>query len=187
MNIILLGAPGSGKGTQGTILSKRLDIPRVATGDLLRAAVRDDTPLGREASQFMTRGELVPDRVILGLIEEVLASPDAERGILMDGFPRTVAQAEAVDARLAERGRAVDHVLTFEVPRDELVRRMIGRAAAEGRSDDTPEAFEQRLAVYEEQTTPLLDYYRRRGILTVLDGTGSIDDIAGRVMEAIEQ
>lgn len=184
-NIILLGAPGSGKGTQGVILSERLGIAKAATGDLLRTAVADETPLGLEAKSFMDRGALVPDEVILGLIDEVLASPEAAEGILMDGFPRTVAQAEAVDARLIMRGGRVDTVLTFEVPEDELVSRMQRRAEQEGRSDDTPEAFRTRLRVYAEQTAPLLAFYEDRDVVTSLPGTGTIEEIAARVEEAI--
>lgn len=185
-NLILLGAPGSGKGTQGALLADRLHLRKVATGDLLRAAVRDETPLGLEAKGFMEQGMLVPDSVILGLIDEVLSSPEARHGIIMDGFPRTVAQAEAVDERLKARDLQVDHVLSFEVPEAELVSRMTGRAAAEGRADDTPEAFRKRLEVYREQTAPLLDFYERRGIVTVLDGTGSIEEIAQRAYQAVK-
>ena len=178
-NLILLGAPGSGKGTQGALLSDKLGLKKVATGDLLRA------PLGREARGHMERGELVPDTVILGLIDEVLASPEARNGIIMDGFPRTVAQAKAVDERLAARNGEVDCVLNFEVPEAELIRRMAGRAATEGRADDTPEAFRKRLDVYREQTAPLLDFYAKRGIVKVLDGTGSVEDVATRALQAV--
>lgn len=185
LNLILLGAPGSGKGTQGAILSEKLGLTKVATGDLLRAAVRDGTPLGLEAKGFMDQGLLVPDTVILGLIDEVLTSPEATNGIIMDGFPRTVAQAEAVDEQLKARDMQVDRVLSFEVPESELIARMTGRAATEGRADDTPEAFRKRLAVYREQTAPLLEFYRQRGIVNILDGTGSIEAIAARVYQAV--
>src|SRR5207249_1339116 len=144
---VLLGPPGSGKGTQGALLARRLNAPKVSTGDLLRSAVRDGTPLGKRAKSYMDQGLLVPDEIILGLIEEVLASEAARGGVVMDGFPRTIAQAVAVDRLLAARGAGsgarIDKVLSFEVPGDELVRRMQGRAGQEGRSDDTPEAFEQ--------------------------------------------
>ena len=145
MNIILLGAPGAGKGTQGVILSERAGLPKIATGDLLRAAVRDGTPLGRQAQEYMDQGLLVPDEIILGLIEEVLASADAAAGVIMDGFPRTTHQAEAVDGFLGSRNDLVDRVVTFEVPDDELINRMLGRAEEQGRSDDTPEAIRKRL------------------------------------------
>ena len=185
LNLILLGAPGSGKGTQGSILSETLGLQKVATGDLLRAAVQRETPLGLEAKDFMEQGMLVPDTVILGLIDEVLNSSGASRGIIMDGFPRTVAQAEAVDRQLEAQNMQVDHVLSFEVPEAELISRMMGRAAREGRADDTPEAFQQRLQVYREQTAPLLDFYQQRGIVKVLDGTGSIEEIARRTHQAV--
>ena len=185
LNLILLGAPGSGKGTQGAVLAQRLGTPRVSTGVLLRAAVKAGTPLGRKAQGFMDQGLLVPDEVVLGLIEEGLAGPAAKGGVIMDGFPRTTAQAEAVDRLLAGRRSQVDRVLNFEVPDDELVHRMQQRAAQEGRSDDTPEAFRQRLAVYREQTAPLVAYYRTRGKLVEIPGTGSVEEIAGRAGKAL--
>lgn len=185
MNIILLGPPGGGKGTQGEILSKRLGAPRVSTGDLLRAAVKNGTPLGQKAQSFMDQGLLVPDDVILGLIEEVLGSEQARAGMIMDGFPRTTAQAEKVDALLKERKMQIDKVLNFDVADGELVRRMKGRAAQEGRSDDTPEAFQKRLAVYREQTAPLIDYYRKRGRLADVPGIGTIEEISDRVRKAL--
>jgi adenylate kinase len=181
MNIILLGPPGSGKGTQGARLSDRLDIPRVSTGDLLRSAVERGTPLGQQARSYMDQGLLVPDEIIVGLIEEVLASPEAESGILMDGFPRTIPQAEAVDRALEARGATVDCVLNIDVPEDELVRRMMGRAREQGRADDTPETIRKRFQVYVEQTAPLVQYYEERGVVRNVEGIGSIDEIAQRV------
>lgn len=185
MQIIVLGAPGSGKGTQGALLADRLGVPKIATGDLLRAAVRDGTPLGVEARSFMDRGLLVLDEIILGLIEEVLRSPEAQDGVIMDGFPRTLAQAEAVEGLLADRGSRIDRVLLIDVPEDELVKRMLGRARAEGRSDDTPETIRKRLAVYGEQTAPLIRYYEERGLLTTIVGLGTVREVADRVNEAL--
>lgn len=185
MNLILLGPPGSGKGTQGKIVAERLGIPKIATGDLIRSAMQHGTPLGRQAKSYYDRGLLVPDEVVLGLIEEVLRSPDAREGVVMDGFPRTTAQAEAVDRFLAARDAAVDRVLNFAVPEDELVRRMLGRAKEEGRSDDTPETILKRLSVYREQTAPLVVYYRDRGLVTDIPATGPIDEVAERVQEAL--
>lgn len=185
MNLILLGPPGSGKGTQGKLLAERLGVPKIATGDLIRAAMRDGTPLGTQAKGYYDRGLLVPDEIILGLIEEVLASPEARQGVVMDGFPRTTAQGEAVDRLLAERGTQVDRVLNFEVPEDELVRRMLDRAQQEGRSDDTPETIRKRLTVYREQTAPLVVYYRGRGLVTDVDAVGPIETVAQRVREAL--
>ncbi|MEE8117493.1 MAG: adenylate kinase [Gemmatimonadales bacterium] len=185
MQIIVLGAPGSGKGTQGALLADRLGVPKIATGDLLRAAVRDGTPLGVEARSFMDRGLLVPDEIVLGLIEEVLRSPEAQDGVIMDGFPRTLAQAEAVEGLLADRGSRIDRVLLIDVPEDELVKRMLGRARAEGRSDDTPETIRKRFAVYGEQTAPLIRYYEERGLLTAIVGLGTVREVADRVNEAL--
>ena len=187
MNVILLGPPGCGKGTQGAILASRTQTTRIATGDLLRAAVQAETDLGKQAKSFMNKGLLVPDDVILGLITEVLNSPEAKNGIIMDGFPRTVAQAESVDDLLRSRNQVVYRVFTFEVPDEELVRRMQGRSAKEGRSDDTPEAFQKRLKVYQDQTAPLLEFYDRRNLVTRIPGTGTMDEVAARVQEALEK
>jgi adenylate kinase len=185
VNLILLGAPGSGKGTQGALLSARLGIPKIATGDLLRAAVRDGTPLGRKAQRYMEQGLLVPDDVIMGLIAEVVTSPAAGDGVIMDGFPRTIPQASAVDALLAAGGRRVDRVLLIDVPEEELVRRMLGRAAQEGRSDDTPETIRKRLAVFREQTEPLIAHYRAQGVMTAIPGTGTVEEIAQRIVGSL--
>lgn len=185
MDILLLGPPGAGKGTQGAILAERLRIPKFATGDLLRDAVARGSALGLEAKSYMNQGLLVPDEVILGLIGEVLALPEAAAGVVMDGFPRTVGQAEAVDARLAARGQQVQRVLLFDVPEEELVRRVVSRASAEGRTDDTPETIQRRLGVYRLSTAPLVGYYRERGVLTTINGTGTVEEIAERVQEVV--
>lgn len=187
MNVILLGPPGAGKGTQGELLARRLGMPRVATGDLLRDAVRRGTALGAKAKSFMDKGLLVPDAVIVGLVDAVLERPDTRGGIIMDGFPRTVPQAEAVDRALARRGAHVHYVVRIEVPQAELVRRLVRRAEQEGRSDDTPETIEERLRVYREETAPLVDYYRSRDLVVDIDGTGSIDEIAARIDEALDR
>ena len=185
MYVMILGAPGSGKGTQGKLLAGHLGIPQVSTGDLLRAAVREGTPLGREAKGFMDQGLLVPDAVILGLIREILASDEARGGVLMDGFPRTVPQAEAVDRLLTERAARVDLVAVLDVDEPELVERLLGRAAKEGRSDDNPDSIRQRLRVYHDQTAPLIDYYERQGVVRHLEGVGDIDAIQRRLREAV--
>lgn len=185
MNIILLGPPGSGKGTQGALLSERLGIPRVSTGDLLRRAVERGTALGQQARSYMDQGLLVPDEIIVGLIEEVLASPEAVTGIMMDGFPRTVPQAEAVDRALAARNASVDCVLNIDVPEEELVRRMMGRAREQGRADDTPDTIRKRFQVYVEQTAPLVQYYEDRGVVRNVEGIGSIDEIAQRIASVV--
>ena len=184
MDLIILGAPGSGKGTQGALLSTRLAIPKVSTGDLLRAAVEAGTPLGAKAKGYMDQGLLVPDEVILGLIEEVLHSDEAAGGVIMDGFPRTLPQAEAVDRLLEPLGRRVDRVLLIDVDEEALIDRMVKRARIEGRADDTPETIRRRQEVYREQTAPLIAFYEARGVVTRVDGLGAIDQIAERMYEA---
>lgn len=185
MYVMILGAPGSGKGTQGKVLAASLGIPQVSTGDLLRAAVKAGTALGTRAKGFMDQGLLVPDDVILGLIRDILDSESGRNGVLMDGFPRTVAQAEAVDRILAGKGVRVHHVAVLEVDEQELVRRLLGRAAKEGRSDDNLQSIQQRLRVYHEQTAPLIAYYDRQGVVRRVPGTGDIDAIQQRLRVAI--
>jgi len=186
MYLMILGAPGSGKGTQGKLLADHLGIPQVSTGELLRSAVQRGTALGREAKGYMDRGLLVPDSVVLRLIREILDSREAARGVLMDGFPRTVPQAQAVDRILAERRARVDRVLLLEVEEQELVKRLLGRAAKEGRSDDNLESIKQRLTVYHEQTAPLVAYYEQQGAVRRIPGMGAVDDIQKRVREVAE-
>jgi adenylate kinase len=186
VDLIILGAPGSGKGTQGALLSTRLGIPKISTGDLLRAAVQDGTPLGTKAREFMDRGLLVPDEIILGLIEEVLESDAAARGVIMDGFPRTLPQAEAVDRLLAPLGRTVDRVLLIDVSEEELIARMVKRAALEGRADDTPETIRRRQEVFREQTAPLIAFYDRRNLVTRVNGLGTVEEIAERMARAAQ-
>jgi adenylate kinase len=181
---MILGAPGSGKGTQGRLLAEHLGVPQVSTGELLRAAVKQATPLGLKAKGFMDQGLLVPDEVVLGLIQEILDSPTAEQGVLMDGFPRTIPQAEAVDRMLKARRTKVDGVFTLEVAEQELVSRLLARAAKEGRSDDNPESIRQRLAVYRKETEPLIAYYRRQGVVREVDGMGTVQAIQTRLRAA---
>jgi adenylate kinase len=183
--ILFLGAPGSGKGTQGKILAQRLGLPKITTGDLLRAAVKAETPLGSEAKKFMDKGALVPDAVILSMIKEELAKPEAQQGAVLDGFPRTAIQGELVDRTLAERGQRLNHVLLLDVPEEELVRRMTGRASREGRSDDTPDAIKTRLQVYQRDTAPLIAHYAQRGIVHRVPGTGAVDAIATEIQRVI--
>jgi adenylate kinase len=181
MNLILLGPPGAGKGTQGHRLSERYNIPEISTGDILRSAVRQGTPLGREAKSYMDRGALVPDEVMIGIIRERLAQDDTERGFILDGFPRTVAQAEALSRLSEEQQRPIEHVISIEVPQEELLQRLAGRRQLEGRQDDTDEAIRHRLEVYERETAPLIDHYRRQGLLRCIVGVGTIDEIFQRV------
>ena len=185
MYLMVLGAPGSGKGTQGKLLAEHLGIPQISTGELLRAAVKQGTPLGLQAKGFMDQGLLVPDQIVLGLIREILESKEGEHGVLMDGFPRNVTQAAAVDKLLAERGERVDLVLMLDVDEKELVQRLLARAAKEGRSDDNLESIKRRLAVYHEQTAPLVAYYERQGVVRRIPGTGNVDEIQSRVRQTV--
>jgi adenylate kinase len=182
MNLILLGPPGAGKGTQGHRLSERYNIPEISTGDILRSAVHKGTPLGREAKSYMDRGALVPDKIMIGIIRERLAQDDTACGFILDGFPRTVAQAEALAQLSEEQQRPIEHVLSIEVPQEELLQRLAGRRQVEGRQDDTAEAIRHRLEVYERETAPLIDYYRRQGLLRCIVGVGTIDEIFQRVV-----
>jgi adenylate kinase len=185
MRILLLGPPGSGKGTQGKLLSERLGVPAISTGDILRQAVREGTPLGRQAQAIMAKGELVPDDVIIGLIRERIARADARDGFILDGFPRTVPQAEALEKMLSGNGDGLSAVLNFSVPEPELVERMLERARAEGREDDRPETIRERLRVYREKTEPLIGYYKKKDLVADVAGVGTIPEIASRVESAL--
>lgn len=185
MFILILGAPGSGKGTQGKILAERLGLPKITTGDLIRTAMRDGTPLGLEAKKFYDEGKLVPDSVILGMIKDELDRPEAKEGAIFDGFPRTAAQAELVDRTLGARQQRLNHILLMDVTEEELVRRMRARAQVEGRTDDTPEAIATRLQVYQRDTAPLIAHYAQRGIVHRVPGTGTVEDIGGEIKRII--
>lgn len=180
MIILLLGAPGAGKGTQAQLLAASLSLKHLATGDILRGEVKAGSELGKLAESFMTRGDLVPDDVMIRMIESKLRAPEAKSGALLDGFPRTIAQAEALDATLARSGLSVDRAIYLAVSEDELVRRMVGR----GRADDTPEAIRRRLVVYREQTQPVIDYYKSRGRFAEVHGEGEVDEIQKRLASA---
>jgi adenylate kinase len=185
MRLIFLGPPGSGKGTQAKLLAERLGVPAISTGDMLREAVRRGTPLGRRAQAIMEAGELVPDEVVIGLVRERTGLPDARNGFLLDGFPRTIEQAEALDRILEGNGAAVDGVINLLVPEGTLVERLLGRAALEGRSDDRRETVAERLRVYREKTAPLVEHYRGLGLLLDVDGSGSVEEVAGRIDRAL--
>jgi adenylate kinase len=185
LNLILLGPPGSGKGTQGERLRDDLELPYYATGDILRAAVREQTELGRKAKEYMDRGDLVPDEVIIGVIAERIDGHEAEDGFILDGFPRTVAQAEALDHRLAQLDTPLDAALNFDVTEEELFRRLAGRSAALHRSDDTEQTIRHRLEVFAHKTRPLIDYYRQRGLLVGVDAVGAIPRVHARIDAAL--
>ncbi|MFQ5471351.1 MAG: adenylate kinase [Dehalococcoidia bacterium] len=183
--ILLLGPPGAGKGTQAALLAERLGVPQISTGDMLRAAVADQTPVGLEAKGFMERGDLVPDAVVNGVARERLAKPDAAGGFILDGFPRTTAQAKALDALLEGIGSKLEICIALAVDEEGVVQRLLKRAEIEGRSDDNEETIRNRMHVYSESTAPLLAYYRERGILSEVDGMGTVDEIAAHIHEAL--
>jgi adenylate kinase len=212
LNLVLLGPPGSGKGTQGERLNEDLRLPYYATGDILRGAVRDETELGRTAKEYMDRGDLVPDEVIVGVIAERIDSSEALDGFILDGFPRTTPQAEALDAKLGELGRAVTAVLLIDVPDDEVVRRLGGRRTCEAnghvfhvdfnppqqegvcdvdgsklivRDDDKPEVIRKRLETYHEKTEPLVSYYDHRSVLRRIDGETAPEEVAETIRRTL--
>ena len=187
MNIILFGAPGAGKGTQAKRLVEARGLVQLSTGDMLRAAIEAGTELGLRAKEIMDRGDLVSDEIILGMIAERMDSPDCANGVILDGFPRTVAQAEGLDAMLEQRGIALDHVIEISVSQDALFVRIENRAAETGgsRADDNAETLRKRLAVYHENTAPLLPYYDGKGLLKTVDGMDSIEEVGQAIDEIL--
>lgn len=186
MRIVLLGPPGSGKGTQAALLRDRLGVAHISTGVLLREAVGQRTELGLKAKSYMDAGNLVPDDLMLGLIEERLGRPDVENGFILDGYPRNLAQAEALDAVLERIGQPVDVAVSVTVNEGEIVDRLSKRAIEEGRSDDTEEVIRNRLRVYAEQTAPVAGHYAERGQLREVDGMGTVEEVNQRMLDTIE-
>ncbi|MGY0613294.1 MULTISPECIES: adenylate kinase [unclassified Luteimonas] len=187
MRLVLLGAPGSGKGTQATRLKEHLQVPHVSTGDLLRAEVKAGSALGLQAKEVMARGELVSDAILLGMLEDRLSRADVANGFILDGYPRNLAQAAALDALLQRIGQPMDAAIQLEVDNELLIDRLAGRAQAEGRSDDNPESVRKRLQVYDEQTAPVIGYYRDAGRLGVVDGVGTLDEVFDRILVALDR
>jgi len=213
MNLILLGPPGAGKGTQAKILTKKYAIPQVSTGDILRVAVAEQTPMGIKAKEFMDRGALVSDEVVVGIVEERLAKPDCASGFILDGFPRTVKQADALKQMLEALNKSIDHVISICVEKDELLERVTGRRTCRScgkgfhvafdppkvsgvcdecngelyqRVDDSEDTMRKRLGVYEEQTTPLIAYYAQQSLLRTIYGIGSIEEIQRKLLDILE-
>jgi adenylate kinase len=192
MRLVLLGPPGAGKGTQATRIVDRFAIPQLSTGDMLREAIAEGTASGLRVKHLMDRGELVPDDVVVGIVAERIEQADAKRGFILDGFPRTVAQAEALDAMLEERSLALNAVLELQVDLNALVERMANRVAetrARGepvRADDNPDAFRTRLEAYRRQTAPLSAYYTKKGLLRSVDGMRSIDEVSREIKSALK-
>jgi adenylate kinase len=212
MNLILLGPPGAGKGTQAKILTRKFGIPQISTGDILRGAVKEQTPMGIKAKGYMDAGALVPDEVVVGIVEERLAKPDCSEGFILDGFPRTVVQADALKKVLAGFNKKIEHVVSIVVDKEELLGRITGRRTCrlcgkgynlafdppkqEGRcdeccgelfqrDDDSEKTMRNRLDVYEQQTAPLIDYYKRESLLRTVSGTGSIEDIQQIILTSL--
>ncbi|MEE9542151.1 MAG: adenylate kinase [Thermodesulfobacteriota bacterium] len=215
-NLLLMGPPGAGKGTQGVMLSKKYSIPLISTGDILRANVKEGTELGKKAADFMERGDLVPDSLVLEMVASRLVSDDCADGFILDGFPRNLTQAEALDATLEGLGLSIDWAIGIEVPPEELVRRLCGRRVCSNkdcargyhvefappvkksicdecsselyhRVDDKEETIKSRLKVYEELTLPLVEYYKSKELFSSIDGLGSVDEIGGLIISAIEE
>ncbi|MES2765747.1 MAG: adenylate kinase [Bacteroidota bacterium] len=182
MILVVFGAPGVGKGTQAELLSQRRGIPHLSTGAALRQAIDEQTELGKTAKQFVEAGRLVPDEIVTGIVRETLTHDEFKKGCILDGFPRTMAQAEELDSMLKELGREVTCVINVDVNSDEIVERMLKR----GRKDDTEEIIRERLNVYTNSTFPLLEYYKQRGKLCTIDGNGDIEDVYGRIVATLK-
>lgn len=214
MNIILMGLPGAGKGTQASEIVKKFPIPHISTGDMFRKAIKDETDLGKEAKSYMDRGELVPDEVTVGIVKERISEDDAKKGFLLDGFPRTIDQAEALNSIMAELNRSIDAVINIEVPEEELMNRLTGRRICEKcgttyhlvfnppkvegicdldggklyqREDDNPETVSNRLKVNVKQSKPILEYYDNKGVLNNIDGSKDIEEVTTDVIDILDQ
>jgi adenylate kinase len=185
MRLVLLGAPGSGKGTQATRLREHLQVPHISTGELLRAAVKAGTPLGLQAKAVMEAGSLVSDEIVLGMLEERLTAGDTGNGFILDGYPRNLVQANALDGLLKKLAQPVDLAVQLDVDTELLIDRLAGRAQAEGRADDSQDAVRNRLKVYNDATAPVVDFYRNSGRLACVDGVGGMDEVFSRILSTL--
>ncbi len=185
MKLLLIGPPGAGKGTQASKLSEVFGIPAISTGDIFRANVKNETPLGLEAKSYMDRGAYVPDDLTNKLVRDRLQNPDCVNGFLLDGYPRTADQVNELDNILTETDSSLDAVIQLTADTDEVVRRLAKRAVEQGRSDDTEDVIRNRMAIYEDQTAPLISLYAARGLLIMVDGLGEIDAVTSRIVEAL--
>lgn len=183
--ILLLGPPGAGKGTQAAQIVEALQVPHVSTGDMLREAVVAGTEVGKKAKAIMDSGKLVSDEVVIGIARDRLSQPDAEKGFILDGFPRTIAQAEALDTMLVELNAPLECCMAIAVQTEDIVARLLKRAEIEGRADDNEESIRERFSEYDAKTAPLLDYYGKQGVLEEIDGMGSVEDVSKRIREVI--
>ncbi|MBZ5734505.1 adenylate kinase [Nocardioides sp. TRM66260-LWL] len=186
MRLIFMGPPGAGKGTQAAVVAERHGIPAISTGDIFRANVGQGTPLGLEAKRYMDAGEYVPDEVTNRMVADRLDEPDAEKGFLLDGYPRTVDQVAQLDGMLQARDASLDAVVVLTVDQDEIVQRLLQRAVTEGRADDTEDVIRRRQEVYLEQTAPLIDVYRERGLIHEVDGLGEVAEVTARILAALD-
>ena len=184
--LLLIGPPGAGKGTQAALLAEHFGIPAISTGDIFRENVRNETPLGVEAKGYMDRGEYVPDSLTNALVKDRLNQPDAQKGFLLDGYPRTIDQVDRLDEFLDEMNRKLDVVVQLTADTEELIRRLSKRAQEQGRTDDTPDVIRRRQEVYEEQTAPLIDVYLSRSVVAKINGLGEVSEVTGRIIEALE-
>ncbi|WP_254055603.1 adenylate kinase [Leptospira mayottensis] len=180
-----MGPPGAGKGTQAKILCARLSIPQISTGDILREAVKNQTPMGIEAKRYMDAGDLVPDSVVIGIIKDRIREADCKNGFLLDGFPRTVEQADALDALLKNEGKSIDKAINLEVPDGELLKRLLGRAEIEGRADDNEATIKNRLDNYNKKTLPLLDFYAAQKKLSQVNGVGTLEEVTSLIQKEL--
>jgi adenylate kinase len=186
MRLIMMGPPGAGKGTQASFIAEHFGIPAISTGDIFRANVAEGTPLGVDAKRYMDAGEYVPDEITNKMVRNRIDEPDAEPGFLLDGYPRTLAQVEELDGMVEFTGHRLDAAVVLTVDSEELVQRLLQRAEVEGRADDTEDVIRRRQEVYREQTEPLIEVYRERGILVEVDGIGDVDQVTKRIFEALD-